>query len=83
MVRYHNKNYTQKVCKKEYRAPSEIVNAIYESGAYISSSHGKYMEVFKTVNGKSTYVGSLHDFIKVNSKFRNGNTRMVTLGNLK
>lgn len=84
-VKYHNVTFVQPVCKKEYTAPSEVVHNLYENGMYVTSSKGKYMEVHRYVKGKDTYVGSLASFVKGTTKysFRNGDTRQVTLGNLK
>lgn len=84
-VKYHNVTFVQPVCKKEYTAPAEVVRNLYENGMYVTSAMGKYMQVCRYVNGKSKYVGMLASFVKGTTKysFRNGDTRTVTLGNLK
>ena len=84
MAKFHNQTYVQTICMKEYTAPREVVNAIYENGGYITSSKGKYMEVHRCVNGKDTYEGSLASFVTgyYNNTFKDGNTRKVTLRNL-
>ena len=86
MTRYHNKTYTQPIRGEDYKAPSEVVNAIKAKGMYITSgNNGKTVSVHKIVNGKDTYVGTLASFVKESASYmyRTNDTRNVTLGNLK
>ena len=85
MRKYHNRVYTQKN-GKTFKAPSEVVNYIYKQGMYITSGlNGKSLEVHSKIDGKSKYMGTLASFVKGEGryKYRDGDTRNVTLRNLK
>jgi len=79
-----NKTYTQSRNKKEFKAPSDVVKKIYESGAFISNGNINQMTVrsYNKVTGKTEYLGTLKSFIKENTKFKDGNQRNVTRSNL-
>lgn len=85
MKKYHNKVYTQKN-GNTFKAPLEVVNSIYKQGMFISSNNnGKGVTVNRTVDGKVKYIGTLASFVKGEGhyKYRDGDSRNVTLRNLK
>jgi len=85
-VKYHNVTYVQPINKKEFNAPREVINSLLDEGFSVTSGNGgRTIQVQRQVNGKSVYCGTLASWVKQTSsyKFRDNNSRNVTLGNLK
>lgn len=85
-VRFHNETYVQPINKKEFKAPREIVDSLLNEGYGITSGNGgKTIQVQRVINGKTVYCGTLASFVKQNAnyKFRDNNSRNITLSNLK
>jgi hypothetical protein len=81
-----NKTFTQPRNKMEFKAPLDVVQRIYESGAFISNGQKDQICVRRVnkVTGKCEYLGQLKDIIKgTKAIVKDGNGRNVTRGNLK
>jgi len=85
-VKLHNVKYTQKLNKKEYTAPREVVSSLTKNGFTITSGNsGKTIQVQRRVNGKTIYFGTLASYLRNGQQvtFRDNNSRNITLRNVK